>query len=89
MTRRTLDGKHPGGWIPEEKISVEAAVRAYTVDGAWTQFAESSKGTVEPGKLADLVVLDRDIFTVPPEEIGGAKVRLTVFDGKIVFGKDR
>ena len=89
VTRRTLDGKHPGGWIPEEKVSVEAAVRAYTVDGAWTQFAESVKGTVEPGKLADLVVLDRDIFAIPPEEIGEAKVRLTVFDGRIVFGKDR
>jgi len=89
VTRRTLDGKHPGGWIPEEKVSVEAAVRAYTVDGAWTQFAESVKGTVEPGMLADLVVLDRDIFAIPPEEIGEARVRLTVFDGQIVFGKDQ
>jgi predicted amidohydrolase YtcJ len=89
VTRRTLDGKRPEGWIPEEKVSVEEAVRAYTVNGAWVEFAESSKGTIEPGKLADLVVLDRDIFTVPPEEIGGAKIRLTVFDGRIVHGKDR
>jgi len=89
VTRRTVDGKNPGGWVPEEKVSVETAVRAYTVDGAWTQFAEGLKGTVEPGKLADLVVLDRDIFEVPPEEIGSAKVRLTVFDGKIVFGAGR
>jgi predicted amidohydrolase YtcJ len=87
VTRRTLDGKNPGGWVPGEKVSVEMAVRAYTVNGAWTQFAEASKGTVEPGKLADLVVLDRDIFVLPPEEIGSAKVRLTVFDGKIVFGE--
>jgi len=89
VTRRTLDGKNPGGWVAGEKVTVEEAVRAYTVNGAWTQFAESVKGTIAPGKLADLVVLDRDIFAVPPEEIGGARVRLTVFDGKIVYGKDR
>jgi hypothetical protein len=89
VTRRTLDGKNPGGWVAGEKVTVEEAVRAYTVNGAWTQFAESVKGTIAPGKLADLVVLDRDIFAIPPEEIGGAKVRLTVMDGKIVYGKDR
>jgi hypothetical protein len=89
VTRRTVDGKNPGGWVPGEKVAVEEAVRAYTVNGAWTQFAEGLKGTVEAGKLADLVVLDRDIFTIPPEEIGEAKVRLTVFDGKIVFGGGR
>lgn len=89
VTRRTLDGKNPGGWVPGEKVSVEEAVRAYTINGAWTQFAEGLKGTVEPGKLADLVVLDRDIFAISPEEIGEAKVRMTVFDGRIIFGKDR
>jgi predicted amidohydrolase YtcJ len=89
VTRRTLDGKNPGGWVPAEKVSVEEAVRAYTVNGAWAEFAEATKGTIEAGKLADLVVLDRNIFAIPPEEIGQAKVRMTVFDGKIVFGKDR
>jgi predicted amidohydrolase YtcJ len=74
--------------VPEEKVSVEEAVRAYTVNGAWAEFAESAKGTLEAGKLADLVVLDRDIFTIPPEEISGVKVRMTVFDGKILYGKD-
>ncbi len=88
VTRRTLDGKRPGGWIPEEKVSVEEAVRAYTASGAWAQFAEAAKGTIEAGKLADLVVLDRDIFTIPPEEIGGTKVRMTVFEGRIIYGKD-
>jgi len=88
VTRRTLDGKRPGGWIPEEKVTVEAAVRAYTASGAWVQFAEAAKGTIEAGKLADLVVLDRDIFTIPPEEIGGTKVRMTVFEGRIIYGKD-
>ena len=88
-TRRTLDGAHPGGWVPEEKVSVEEAVRAYTVNGAWAEFAESFKGTIEPGKAADLVALDRDILTVPPEDIAGAKVTMTVFDGKILYRKDR
>ena len=88
-TRRTLDGAHPGGWVPEEKVSVEEAVRAYTVNGAWAEFAESFKGTIEPGKAADLVALDRDILTVPPEDIAGAKVAMTVFDGKILYRKDR
>ncbi len=89
VTRRTLDGRHPDGWVPAEKVSVEEAVRAYTVNGAWAQFAENEKGTVAAGKLADLVVIDRDIFAIPPEGIGEARVRLTVFDGRIVFGKDR
>ncbi len=88
VTRRTLDGKNPDGWIPAEKVSVEDAVKAYTANGAWAQFAEADKGTIEAGKLADLVVLDRNIFAIPPEEIGQAKVRLTIFDGRIVFGKD-
>ncbi len=88
VTRRTLDGKRPGGWVPEEKVSVEEAVRAYTVNGAYVEFAESAKGAVQAGKLADMVVLDRDIFTIPPEEIAAVKVALTVFDGKIVHKKD-
>jgi len=88
VTRRTLDGKNPGGWIPEERISVEEAVRAYTLNGAYVEFAETAKGTIEAGKLADLVVLDRDIFTIPPEAIAGVQVRMTVFDGKIIHRTD-
>ena len=88
VTRRTLDGKNPDGWVPDEKVSVDEAVKAYTVNGAWAEFAEAEKGTIEAGKLADLVVLDRNIFAIPPEEIGQVKVRLTVFDGRIVYGKD-
>jgi predicted amidohydrolase YtcJ len=88
VTRRTLDGKKPGGWVPGEKISVEEAVRAYTANGAYAEFAEADKGAIQAGKLADMVVLDRDIFTMPPEEIAGVKVALTVFDGKIVPRKD-
>lgn len=84
-TRRTLDGKHPRGWIPRQKISVEEAVCAYTVGSAYAEFAGQEKGTLTPGKLADLVVLDRDIFHVDPVEIAAARVVLTVLGGRVVF----
>ncbi|HEX8189038.1 MAG TPA: amidohydrolase [Pyrinomonadaceae bacterium] len=86
-TRRTLDGKNPGGWVPEQKITVEEAVRAYTVGSAYAEFAEGVKGTLTPGKLADLVMLDRDIFRIDPAEIERVKVLLTVTDGRVVFEK--
>src|SRR3546814_2017437 len=62
VTRRTLDGAHPDGWVPEQKISVAEAVRAYTAGSAYAEGQDAVKGTLEPGKLADLVVLSDDIF---------------------------
>ncbi|HEY3454539.1 MAG TPA: amidohydrolase [Bryobacteraceae bacterium] len=88
VTRRTLDGKHPNGWIPEQKISVAEAVRAYTMGSAYASFEEKIKGSIEPGKLADLVVLSGDIFSIDPVKIADTKVFLTIFDGRIIFGKD-
>jgi predicted amidohydrolase YtcJ len=85
VTRRTLDGKNPGGWIPQQKISVEEALRAYTSDAAYAEFAEKRKGTLEPGKLADFVVLDRDLTRIPPPEIRNARVLATVVGGQVVF----
>jgi hypothetical protein len=85
VTRRTLDGKHPGGWLPEQKISVTEAVRAYTVGSAMAEFSEQAKGAVTAGKLADLVLLDNNIFECKPEEIQNARVVLTVFDGRVVW----
>jgi len=85
VTRRTLDGKHPQGWVPEQKISVEEAVRAYTIGSAYAEFQESEKGTITPGKLADLVILSRDIFTIDPNEIDRVKVVTTIIDGRIVY----
>jgi len=85
VTRRTLDGKHPGGWIPEQKISVEEAVRAYTVGSAFAEFQEKEKGTILPGKFADLVILSRDIFKIDPKEIEQAKVVTTIMDGRMVY----
>jgi predicted amidohydrolase YtcJ len=87
VTRRTLDDKNPNGWIPEQKISVEEAVRAFTWGSAYAEFQENVKGTLEPGKLADFVMISDDIFTIDPVKIRDAKVLLTVVDGKIVFQK--
>jgi hypothetical protein len=85
VTRRTLDGKNPSGWIPEQKISVEEAVRAYTVGSAYAEFAENGKGTITPGKLADLVILSRDIFKIDSTEIEKVKVVMTIMDGRVVY----
>ncbi len=85
VTRRTLDGKHPNGWVPGQKITVEEALRAYTAGGAYAAFAEDRVGTLVPGKLADLVVLDRDILAVAPEEIESVGVAMTMVGGRIVY----
>jgi predicted amidohydrolase YtcJ len=84
-TRATTDGKNPGGWIPEQKIGVEDALRAYTSGGAYAMFADSTRGTLEPGKLADLTVIDRDITKIAPAEIRDAHVVMTVVGGKVVY----
>jgi predicted amidohydrolase YtcJ len=85
VTRRTRDDKNPNGWVPEEKISVEEAIKAYTINSAYAAFEENEKGSIEAGKLADLIVLSKDILTIDPIKIKDAKVIMTMFDGKIIF----
>ena len=85
VTRRTTDGKHPDGWYPEQRISLEEALRAYTTEGAYAEFAEKSKGAIREGLLADLVVLDRNLFEVSPEEISDVRVKMTLVGGRIIF----
>jgi predicted amidohydrolase YtcJ len=85
VTRRTLDGAHPGGWVPEQKIAVEEALRAYTWGGAYASFEEGEKGTIEPGKLADVTIVDRDLTQVTPEALAGAKVVATIVGGRVVY----
>ncbi|HEY0006518.1 MAG TPA: amidohydrolase [Pyrinomonadaceae bacterium] len=85
VTRRTLDGKHPSGWIPEQKITVEEAVRAYTVGSAYAEFTDDAKGTITPGKLADIVILSQDIFSIDPVEIEKTRVLLTIMDGRVIY----
>jgi predicted amidohydrolase YtcJ len=85
VTRRTLDDKNPNGWIPEQKISVEDAVRGFTYGSAYAEFQENEKGTIEVGKLADMIILSDDIFTIDPNNIGKTTVAVTIIDGKVVF----
>jgi predicted amidohydrolase YtcJ len=85
VTRRTLDGKRPQGWVPEQKITVAEAVRAYTTGSAYASGDEKIKGSIEVGKLADLVALSADIFKIDPVEIEKAKVVMTIFDGKVIY----
>jgi len=87
VTRRTLDGKHPQGWVPEQKVSVEEAARAYTVGSAFAEFQDKEKGTITPGRLADLVILSQDIFKIDPNEIEKVKVMMTIMDGRVVYGR--
>jgi predicted amidohydrolase YtcJ len=84
VTRKTNDGKNPHGWVPEQKISVEEAVRAYTATSAFAEFGEREKGTLEAGKLADVVVLSQNIFRIDAEEIPKAKVEHTIVGGRFV-----
>lgn len=84
VTRRTLDDRNPDGWVPEQRITVEQALRSYTSDAAYASFEEDSKGTLEPGRLADFVILDRDLRRVPPAAIRDAAVRFTVVGGRVV-----
>jgi predicted amidohydrolase YtcJ len=85
VTRRTVDGKNPDGWIPEQKISIEEAIKAYTLNAAYASFEENIKGSIEVGKLADMVVLSENILTIDPVKIRDVKVEMTIFDGKVIY----
>jgi predicted amidohydrolase YtcJ len=83
-TRRTLDGKHPDGWFPEQKLSIEQSVHAYTVGSAYAESQDEIKGSIAAGKLADFAVLSEDIFHIDPVEIANVKIVLTAVGGEIV-----
>ena len=85
VTRRTLDDANPDGWVPEEKISVEKALVAYTRNGPYASYEENEKGMLKPGFLADLAVLDRDLTRISSEEIRYAEVVMTIVGGEIVY----
>ena len=85
VNRRTLDGKHPHGWQPQERITVEEALTAYTVNNAWLGFQEGMLGKIAPGFLADFVVLSDDLLQMDPENIGDVVVERTVLGGKDVY----
>ncbi|MDL5046367.1 amidohydrolase family protein [Oscillatoria amoena NRMC-F 0135] len=85
VTRRTLDDKNPDGWVPEQKVMVEEALKAYTVNAAYASFEENLKGSIEPGKLADFVILEKNITEIDPVEIRFVKVLKTVVGGSTVY----
>jgi predicted amidohydrolase YtcJ len=85
LTRKGLDGKPDGGWIPEQTVDIETAVKGYTINGAYANFLEGNRGSLIPGKYADLVMLSEDLFTIPPDKIKDAKAVWTVVGGKEVW----
>ncbi|HWE44229.1 MAG TPA: amidohydrolase [Gemmatimonadaceae bacterium] len=85
VTRRTLDDRNPDGWVPEQKIGVEDALRAYTINGAYASFEEKVKGSIERGKLADLTLIDRDLTRIAPETIRDARIVMTIVGGRVVY----
>ena len=88
VTRQTLEGQPSEGWYPEERLDVETALRAYTTNNAWAAGEGSLKGSLEPGKLADLVVLSDDPFTLEPSRLKDVRVLLTMVGGDIVHQRD-
>ena len=85
VTRQTTEGEPEGGWLPKERISVADAIRAYTLDAAFAGHREQTEGSLEAGKLADLIVLSQDVFKIEPTEIGNTEVQLTMVGGRVVY----
>jgi predicted amidohydrolase YtcJ len=85
VTRRTLDDRNPDGWVPQQKITVDEALKAYTAGGAYASFLERETGTIAPGMLADLTIIDRDLRVIPAAAIRDARVIRTIAGGKTVF----
>jgi predicted amidohydrolase YtcJ len=89
VTRQTLNGTPEGGWFPEQRISVEEALRAYTINNAYAAFEDDLRGSLVKGKLADVTVFDRNLMEIDPSDILKAEVTHTIVDGKVVFDRDR
>jgi predicted amidohydrolase YtcJ len=89
VTRATLDGKNPNGWFPEQKLTVAEAVQAYTMGSAYAEFQDKEKGSITPGKLADMVILSDDIFIIDPVKIRDVKVWKTFVGGKLIWDADK
>jgi len=87
VARKTVKGTPEGGWFPEQRISVEDAIKAYTINNAYAVFEDDIRGSLEAGKLADITIFDRNLIEIPEDEILEAEVIYTIIDGKIMFEK--
>ena len=85
VTRKTLSGLPEGGWFPQEKLTIEEAIQAYTLNTAYAGFEEHMKGSLEVGKLADFVVLSDNLLTIPPDDIKDVTVKATIVGGTVVY----
>lgn len=89
LTRRNIDtGQPKGGWFPDQRLTIEEAIYLYTLGAAYAEFQEQVKGSLEPGKYADMIILSKDLLSIPPEEILTTEVVLTIIGGKVVYQKD-
>lgn len=87
VTRATLDGKHPEGWFPEQKLTIEQAISFYTMGSAYAEFQERDKGSIEPGKLADMVLLDADVLSIPATQLRNVHVLTTWLGGEQIYDR--
>jgi len=85
VTRQDQTGNPPGGWYPDQKLTLPEAIRGFTSDAAYAAFEESSRGTIEPGKLADLTIVEGDLYNAPQSQLFSTKVRYTVVGGEVVY----
>ena len=88
VTRQTVTADPPDGWFPEQRITIEQAIRAYTLNSAYANFEADEKGSIEVGKLADITVLDKNLLEIDPSEYLETSVLYTIVDGKIVYQRD-
>ncbi len=85
VNRQTVDGKPKGGWLPQERVSMETAMRAYTTNAAYASFQEGNRGMLAPGYFADVVILSQDLFRIAPSAVHRTRVDVTVWNGKAIF----
>jgi predicted amidohydrolase YtcJ len=88
VTRQDPEGKPEGGWYPEQRMTLEEALRGYTIEAAYAEFEEREKGSIEKGKLADLIVISKDLAKVAPRELLSIRVLKTFIDGKLIYAAE-
>lgn len=85
LTRETPEGTPAGGWLPEQRLTLEEAIKGYTMGGAFAAKREKTESSIEAGKLADVIIISQDLFNIAPKEISKTKVLITIVGGKIVY----